>query len=213
MNSFEINKILGALLGCCLALLAVNIAAGAIFAVHEPAKPGYEIAVKDEQAESKGEAPAKEEPIEALLVTASAQRGETVAKQCQACHSLEKDGPNKIGPDLWGIVGRPRASHPGFNYSAPMKAKGGTWSIDDLNQFLTSPKAFVPGTLMTFAGLPRGSQRADVIAYLNTLADNPQPLPKAAQAGGTGTAPEPAKPQPGNAGAKPNAPGAAPPPK
>jgi cytochrome c len=206
MNSFDINKVLGALLGCCLVLLAVNIAAGAIFAPKHMEKPGYEIAVKEEAPdENTAEAPAKEVPIENLLATASVQRGENVAKQCQACHSLEKGGPNKIGPDLWDIVGRARATHPGFNYSAPMKTKGGSWSIDDLNQFLTNPKVFVPGTLMTFQGLPRESQRADVIAYLNTLSDSPQPLPKAAEGGGAATPAEPAKPQPANAGALPNA--------
>jgi cytochrome c len=208
MNSFEMNKILGALLGCCLVLLAINIAAGAIFAPKHMAKPGYEIAVKEEAPEEgKGEAPAKDVPIENLLATASVERGANVAKQCQACHSLEKGGPNKIGPDLWDIVGRPRASHAGFNYSAPMKAKGGSWSIDDLNQFITNPKAFVPGTLMTFTGLPRESQRADVIAYLNSLSDSPKPLPKAAEGGGgqpnaQGSAPQGSAPQ-----------GSAPPPK
>jgi cytochrome c len=212
MNSFDVNKVLGALLGCCLVLLAVNIAAGDIFAPKHLAKPSYEIAVKEEApGDNKGEAPAKEVPIENLLATASVQKGETVAKQCQACHSLEKGGPNKIGPDLWDIVGRARASHPGFNYSAPMKAKGGNWSIDDLNTFLTNPKAFVPGTLMTFAGLPRESQRADVIAYLNTLSDSPKPLPKAADAGGG--QPAPANAPPANPGAQPSGQGAAPPAK
>jgi cytochrome c len=95
------------------------------------------------------------------------------------CHNFQKGGPNAVGPNLYGIVGRPRASAPGFAYSDAMKAKGGEWTIDDLNKFLTNPREFVPGTKMTFAGLPRESQRADVIAYLNTLADNPKPLPTA----------------------------------
>jgi cytochrome c len=182
MDSFEINKILGAVLGTCLVLLALNITASAVFSPKKPAKPGYEIAVKEEQpGQDHGAAPAKEEPIEALLANASAERGANTAKQCQACHTFEKGGPNRVGPNLWGIVGRPRASHPGFNYSAAMKAKGGNWTIDDLSQFLANPKAFVPGTAMTYAGLPRGSQRADLISYLNTLSDNPQPLPKAAE--------------------------------
>ena len=168
MNSFEMNKILGALLGCCLVLLAINIAAGAIFSPKHLAKPGYEIAVKEEAPEeSQGEAPAKDVPIENLLATASVERGANVAKQCQACHSLEKGGPNKIGTRSLGHR-RPAARlHAGFKYSAPMKAKGGSWTIDDLNQFLTNPKAScLEGTLMTFAGLARGSQRADVIAPL-----------------------------------------------
>ncbi len=186
MNSFELNKFLGALLGTCLVLVAVNIAAGALFAPEKPAKPGYNIAVQEQPAAGQtGGAPAeKEQPIEALLASADPKRGEAVTKVCQTCHTFEKGGPNKVGPNLWGIVGRPRASHPGFNYSAAMKAKGGNWTIDELNQFITKPQAFVPGTAMGFAGLSNPKQRADALAYLNTLSDNPQPLPTAPQTAG-----------------------------
>jgi len=184
MNSFEINKILGALLGTCLALLALHIASGAIFTQPAPAKPGYAIAVKEEQpAEGHGKTAPPEQPIENLLASASVEHGEQIAKQCQICHNLQKGQGKKVGPDLYGIVGRPRASEPGFNYSAAMKAKGGNWTIDDLNAFLTKPSAFIPGTAMTFAGLPRETQRADLIVYLNTLSDNPQPLPTAQNKG------------------------------
>ena len=187
MDSFEINKILGAVLFTCLTLLALNIAAGAVFTPKKPAKPGYEIAVQDHGAEeAKGAAPAADEPIGKLLATASLERGAASAKKCAACHTFYKGEPNRVGPNLWGVIGRGRAAASGFNYSAAMKAKGGTWTIDDLNQFLANPKSFVPGTAMAFAGLPRGSERADVIAYLNSLSDNPAPLPKAAEApGGT----------------------------
>ena len=108
------------------------------------------------------------------------EKGQATAKQCQACHTFEKGGPNRVGPNLWGIVGRPRASEAGFNYSAAMKAKGGTWTFDELYTFLANPRGVIPGTNMTFAGLARGQQRADVIDYLHTLSDSPLPLPKAA---------------------------------
>ena len=120
--------------------------------------------------------------MEAMMATASVEKGQAAAKQCQACHTFEKGGPNRVGPNLWGIVGRPRASEAGFNYSAAMKAKGGTWTFGELYAFLANPRGYIAGTNMTFAGLARDQQRADVIDFLNTLSDNPQPLPKAAAA-------------------------------
>ena len=180
MNSFEINKIIGAVLFTCLGLVALNITAGALFAPEIPAKPGYEIAVKPAPSETGKAAPA-EVPIEKALASADLKRGESTAKVCQACHNLTKGAGPKIGPDLWDVVGRPKGSIAGFSYSEGMKSKGGDWTVDDLNTFLTNPRGFVQGTKMTFAGLPREDQRADVIAYLNTLSDHPKPLPTAAQ--------------------------------
>jgi cytochrome c len=181
MNSFELNKILGALLGTCLVLVAMHIASGAIFTSEPPAKPGYEIAVKAEGPSGGTAAPAApaQTPIATLLASASAERGAAVAKQCQACHNFQEGAGAKIGPDLYGIVGRPVASVAGFNYSAPLKAKGGTWTFDALNSWLIKPSADVPGTAMTFAGITNEKQRADVIAYLDSLAANPVPLPAA----------------------------------
>ena len=179
MDSFEFNKIVGALLATCLALLALNITAEAIFAPHHPAKPGFEIEVKPGASAGAEAKAAPDEPIEKLLASATVDRGQTSAKACAACHNFQKGGPNGIGPNLYGVVGRARATAPGFNYSDAMKAKGGEWSIADLNKFLTSPKEFVPGTKMNCPGFSKGSQRADVIAYLNSLADNPKPLPVA----------------------------------
>jgi cytochrome c len=182
MDSFELNKILGAVLATCLILLVTSFAASAIFAPNKPEKPGFEIAVKEEAAGGeKAAAAAPPEPIEKLLQTASVQKGEQAAKKCAACHDFTKGGPNKVGPNLFGIVGDKKGEGRGFNFSAAMKAKGGTWSIDDLSQFIDNPKGFVPGTAMGFAGIQKGSERADVIAYLNSLSDSPQPLPTAAK--------------------------------
>src|SRR5438132_2003948 len=159
MDSFEVNKILGAILGTCLGVLSINIAAGAIFAPSKPAKPGYEIAVPEQKPGGEAK-PAEQEqqPIAQLLANADPGRGENSAKKCAACHTFNKGGRPLVGPNLWGVVGRPKASEQGFNYSAALKAKGGNWSVDDLNQFITSPRTAVPGTNMTFAGVPRASE-------------------------------------------------------
>jgi cytochrome c len=182
MDSFELNKILGAVLGTCLVLLTLNITAGAVFSPKKPDTPGYNIAVAEQEAGPAQAAAAPDEPIEKLLASATVEKGEASARKCAACHTFGKGEPNKVGPNLYGIVGRDRASVPGFNYSAAMKAKGGKWTIEELNAFLINPKGAVPGTTMAFAGLPRGSERADVIAFLNSRADSPAPLPKAAEA-------------------------------
>ena len=182
MDSFELNKILGAILATCLLVLVTSFAANAIFAPHMPEKPGFEIAVKEVAQGGAKEAAAPSEPIEKLLQTASVEKGLGAAKKCAACHTFEKGGPNRVGPNLFGVINEKKGEgKAGFNFSAAMKGKGGTWTFDDLNKFISSPKGFVPGTAMGFAGIQKDSERADVIAYLATLADKPVPLPTAAK--------------------------------
>ncbi|MBR1224683.1 MULTISPECIES: cytochrome c family protein [unclassified Bradyrhizobium] len=182
MDSFELNKIIGAILATCILVLVTSFAANAIFAPHLPEKPGFEIAVKEAASGGAKEAAAPSEPIEKLLQTASVEKGLGAAKKCAACHTFEKGGPNRVGPNLFGVINEKKGEgKAGFNFSAAMKGKGGTWTFDDLNKFLANPKGFIPGTAMGFAGITKDSERADVIAYLATLADKPVPLPTAAK--------------------------------
>lgn len=183
MDSFELNKVIGGLLGTVFVVFSVGLVSDALFASPAPEKPGFAIEAVEPEAGAAGPVEAAK-PIAELLATANAEAGATVFKKCQACHSGEKGGPNKVGPDLWDIVDRPVAHHEGFAYSSGMKefAKGGEehWTYDNLNHFLTSPKNFVKGTAMGFAGLKKDDERANVIAYLRTLSDSPKPLPEAA---------------------------------
>ena len=182
MDSFELNKILGAVLAACLGVLVTSFSAGALFAPKMPEKPGFEIAVKESEGAAKGgAAPAAAEPIEKLLQTASVEKGAAAAKKCAACHTFAKGEKNGVGPNLWGVVGDKIGEGRGFNWSQAIKAKGGTWTIDALNQFIANPKGYIPGTAMGFAGIQKDSERADVLAYLNSLSDNPAPLPTAAK--------------------------------
>ncbi|SEQ60782.1 Cytochrome c2 [Faunimonas pinastri] len=179
MDTFELNKIAGAVLFTLLIAFGLHSLSDIIFNSPEPAVPGYSIVV----AETSGggaPAPVAEPPIEAILASADPKAGEATAKKCQACHDLSKGGVNKTGPHLYGVVNRPIASIANFQYSDAMKAfaaGGKTWTYDNLYHFIHDPRGDVAGTKMTFAGLPSPQDRANVIAYLRSLSDDPAPLP------------------------------------
>jgi cytochrome c len=179
MTAETFNKWVGAILSAMLVLFAVSVIVQEAFDRGAPQKPGFVV------AEDKGTTSATTEtaaaqpdpPIADALKKADVDTGNKLTRPCQACHDFTKGGPNKVGPELWGVVGRKVASIDGFAYSEPMKAKSGTWGYDELYKFLADPKKVVPGTKMGFAGYPNSEDRANVIAYLRTLADTPQPMP------------------------------------
>lgn len=179
MNS-KMNMAVGALLGTVFVLMTVSIASEGIFHSETPEKEGFAIVAEATEAPAAEEAAAAT-PIAVLLASADAATGEGVFKKCASCHSIEKGGPNKVGPDLWGVVGRPIASHEGFSYSAAItefsKGQSEHWTFDHLNAFLTAPKKHIPGTAMGFAGIKKDDERANLIAYLNSQSDSPLPLP------------------------------------
>jgi cytochrome c len=175
--NIETNKILGALFGTLLFVVGVKVVAEGLFAPEAPAVAGYDLPAAEE-ATAAGDAPAApSEPLPVLLASADVAKGQASAKKCASCHTFEKGGANKVGPNLYGVVGRPVASHEGFNFSSAMKAHGGEWTYEALNEFVHNPKKATPGTIMAFAGIASDKERADLLAYLRTLSDNPVPLP------------------------------------
>jgi cytochrome c len=182
MNSSYFNSAAGAFLGILFVLMTLSIVSEGIYEAPEPATEGFLIEV----AEGGGEAsaPAEEaapELIAPLLASADPAKGEAVFKKCAACHSNDAASANKVGPGLWNIVNRPVAAHEGFKYSAAMTefAEGGSvvWDYEHLSNFLAAPKKYIKGTAMGFAGLKKIEDRANLIAYLRTIADSPAPLP------------------------------------
>lgn len=181
MNALQFNKWAGSILGALLVFFGARVLVHEGLEIEKPEKPGYQIAVPEEAAPASTEAAAPAAPavpLPQLLAAANAEAGQKSAKVCVTCHAFEKGAPNKTGPGLYGVVGRKIASHEGFAYSKALQEKGGDWSFDNLNAFLTSPKAFAPNTKMTFAGIAKPEDRANVIAYLRSLADTPVPLPQ-----------------------------------
>lgn len=179
MNSY-VNMGVGALLGTVFVVMTVSIASEGLFHSEIPEKPGYLIAAVEPGDGAPEAEVAAAVPIAELLASADPAKGATIFKKCASCHSAEKGAANKVGPHLYGVVGRPAASITDFSYSAGMKkfAEGGkAWDFEHLNGFLTAPKKYVDGTAMGFAGLKKDSERADLIAYLNSMSDAPLPIP------------------------------------
>ncbi|GAA0550011.1 cytochrome c [Rhizomicrobium palustre] len=181
MDSWEWNKIAGAVLGTVLFVLVINLVAQAIYTSPEPSKPGYVVEVPEEaQGQTAAAAPQAEAlpDFAVLLPKADVGHGKEISARCEQCHDLSKGGPNKIGPNLWGVVERARASHPGFSYSSAMAANHDPWDYEKLFVFLKAPQATVPGTKMSFAGLRSAQDRIDLLAFLRMQADSPAPFPE-----------------------------------
>lgn len=180
MNTTNSNKIAMAVLGTCLSVMALGLVADGIYGHDKLEAAGYALPGGEagEGAGKEAAPAAAAEPLPVLLAKADVGRGEAGAKTCAACHSFDKGGAVKVGPPLYGVVGRPIASVAGFAYSEAAKGKGGSWSLEAINAFITAPKAYINGTKMAYPGQPDAAKRADILDYLNTLSDSPAPLPK-----------------------------------
>jgi cytochrome c len=168
------NAIAGWVLFAGIVALGASIVTGEVFHQERPEQMGYPI--EGVEIEGDGGA-AAEKPID--FSVADVARGETIFKKCAACHTIDKGGPNQLGPNLWGMIGEPIGKGHGYAFSEALASKGGTWDFNNLSEWLANPKKFAPGTKMTFAGLSKPEDRADVIAFMNTKSDAPKPLPAA----------------------------------
>lgn len=173
MSSFEWNKIIGSILTALIIAMVSGILASMLVRPKELAKPVFMVAGGEATAPAAAPAPeaAKLAPIIPLLAKADPKKGQQLTTVCQACHTFTKGGPNRIGPNLWNIVGQPIAEdRGGFAFSpALQKHNGQKWEPELLNHWLDDPQHFAQGTKMTFAGFPQAMNRANVIAYLQTL--------------------------------------------
>ena len=178
MHSADFNRTALALLGSILFAMLLVAFSNLVFAPERFAVPGYILPSGEKAAAPIAEAP-KETPLPVLLAKADAHKGEQDAKVCTTCHNFAKGAGTKVGPDLYGVVGRPVGSFPGFDYSASLKSLGGDWTYDKLEHWIADPKAMASGTKMAFAGEHDPQKDADILDYLHTLSDKPVPLPAA----------------------------------
>jgi cytochrome c len=201
MDSFEWNKIIGAVLGSVLFILVIKVVTEVIYEPEKPAKPGYVVEGVVEEGPAGAAAPVEEKMPDwgTVLASADAANGKTISVKCEQCHDTSAAKTNKIGPALYGVVGRARASVAGFDYSSAMKGKGGSWTFDELFKFVKSPQTYIPGTKMSFAGLSREKDRIDLIAFLRTNTDSPVAIPAPAPAAAPTAAPAAPAAAPGNA--------------
>ena len=181
MSGQDINKIAGAILLALLTAVAIGQFGKLLFEGVGHHGEEAEIAVRiDLGAETAAPEAAEEpglEPIAPLLAAASVDNGASLSSRCTACHTFEQGGANRVGPNLYNVVGLPRAAKDGFSYSDALAASGAEWTFEDLNAFLAGPAKYARGTKMNFAGLRKATDRADLIVYMHSLTDNPPPLP------------------------------------
>ena len=180
MDSFELNKIIGAVLLVALLVIGIGKVSNLVFKVNKPEKSNYKVELDVQTAETKGdEEPVQREIVDiaALLSTGDLAHGEKVFKKCSACHSIKSGGGNKIGPALYNVVGRKVGVLDDYKYSKALAEYEKNWSFEELNGFLLKPKDWIKGTKMAYAGLRKEKDRASVILYLNKYSDSPLPLP------------------------------------
>ena len=179
MDSFEINKIVAAVLIVALLLIGIGKISNIIFHVEKPKTPGYIVEIEQASSQLNSEEKVVEEKIDiaALMSLGDVASGEKIFKKCAACHSIQKGGKNKIGPALYNVVGRQVGGVSDYKYSKALVGYEKEWSFEELNGFLIKPQAWIKGTKMAYAGLRKEKDRASVILYLNKNSDSPLPLP------------------------------------
>lgn len=179
MDTFELNKIAGAVLSALLLIVSAKTLLDIVYVEHKPTKAGWALPITDDSKGTTAAPVAAFDPAEvvSLLAKANADAGQDAFKKCLACHTIAKDGRNLVGPNLYGVVGRKVAQVPGFPYSDAMKNLGGEWTWQQLANYLHDPRTAVPGNKMAFAGVKDNAELADLLAYLRKNADSPAPLP------------------------------------
>ena len=183
MDSFEINKIIAAVLLTALIIIGLNKFADIVFYTEKPKQSAYKIEGVGEatvKTTASSESTSKTlEPVDIakLLALGDLVHGEKVFKKCSACHMIASDGKNMIGPNLWGVIGRKAGDYGDYKYSKAMVAYGKNWSFEEMNSYLIKPQAYIKGTKMAFAGLRKEKDRASVILYMNSKSEKPLPLP------------------------------------